>query len=160
MHGNYSRQGGGGGCTGMFCTRQFCTGFILHSLKMSGLSGLKIARGGRSNGPYADSFPLPCHFQGGGGQGLVGGLGGQLEGRKQVSKRSTHACPGMHMQQCPAVPHDHWYDTRVLPYNCLHLMAFVLSTRQSLYATKQEKAPCCYHLSPESPYVCWHSLAK
>ena len=25
-------------------------------------------------------------------------------GRKQVSKRSTHARPGMHMQQCPAVP--------------------------------------------------------
>ena len=39
-------------------------------------------------------------------------------GRKQVSKRSTHARPGMHMQQCPAVPHDHRYDTRVLPYNC------------------------------------------
>ena len=32
-------------------------------------------------------------------------------GRKQVSKRSTHARPGMHMQQCPAVPLDHWYDT-------------------------------------------------
>ena len=39
-------------------------------------------------------------------------------GRKQVSKHSTHARPGMHMQQCPAVPHDHRYDTRVLPYNC------------------------------------------
>ena len=23
--------------------------------------------GGRSNGPYADSLPLSCHFQGGGG---------------------------------------------------------------------------------------------
>ena len=62
-------------------------------------------------------------------------------GRKQVSKRSTHARPGMHMQQCPAVPQDHGYDTRVLPYNCLHLMAFVLSTQQCLYATRQENAP-------------------
>ena len=25
-----------------------------------------FARGGRRNGPYAGSFPLPCHFQGGG----------------------------------------------------------------------------------------------
>ena len=57
------------------------------------------------------------------------------EGRKQVTKRSTHARPGMHMQQCPAVPHDHWYDTRVLPYNCLHPMAFVLSTRPCFFAT-------------------------
>ena len=24
------------------------------------------ARGGCSNGPYLDSFPLPCHCQGGG----------------------------------------------------------------------------------------------
>ena len=80
------------------------------------------------------------------------------EGRKHVSKRSTHARPGMHMQQCPAVPQDRWYDTRVLPYNCLHLMAFVLSTQLCLYATRQEKAPLCNHLSPESPCVCWHSL--
>ena len=58
---------------------------------------------------------------------MGGRLGWMVEmvvrGRKQVSKRSTHARPGMHMQQCPAVPHDHRYDTRVLPYNCLHLMA-------------------------------------
>ena len=25
-----------------------------------------VSRGGRSNMPYANSFPLPCHFQGGG----------------------------------------------------------------------------------------------
>ena len=61
----------------------------------------------------------------------------------------------MHVLVCicsnvEAVPLDHWYDTYVLPYNCLHLMAFVLSTRQCLYATRQEKAPCCYHPSPES----------
>ena len=38
-------------------------------------------RGGRDNGPYADSFPLRCHFQGGGGVwGGGGGVGGQLEG--------------------------------------------------------------------------------
>ena len=29
-------------------------------------------------------------------------------GHKQVSKSSTHARPGMHMQQCSAVPQDHW----------------------------------------------------
>ena len=28
------------------------------------------SREGRSNGPYADSFPLPCHFQGGGWGGV------------------------------------------------------------------------------------------
>ena len=81
-------------------------------------------------------------------------------GRKQVSKRHKHARPGMHMQQCPAVPHDHRYDTRVLPYNCLHLMAFILSTRPCLYATKQEKAPRCCHPASEPPCVCWHSSAK
>ena len=36
--------------------------------------------------------------------GLGCSVGG---GRKQVSKRSTHARPGMHMQQCSAVPRDH-----------------------------------------------------
>ena len=87
---------------------------------------------------------------------LPGGMGPRgvlnyfrgCRGRKQVSKRSTHAGPGMHMQQCPAVPHDHWCDTRVLPYNCLHLMAFILSTRQCLYATRQEKVPCCCYPAP------------
>ena len=48
-----------------------------------------------------------------GGGGALRGWGG---GRKQVSKRSTHARPGMHMQQCSAVPQDRWYDTNVLPY--------------------------------------------
>ena len=28
-------------------------------------------------------------------------------GHKQVSKHSTHSRPGMHMQQCSAVPRDH-----------------------------------------------------
>ena len=31
------------------------------------------ARGGRSDGPYADSLPLSDHFQGGGGGGGSGG---------------------------------------------------------------------------------------
>ena len=47
-----------------------------------------------------------------------GGGGGQ-DGRKHVSKRSTHARSGMHMQQCSAVPSDHWYDTNVLSYKSL-----------------------------------------
>ena len=34
-------------------------------------------------------------------------------------------------------------------YHTLHLMAIVLSTQQCLYATRQEKAPLCNHLSPE-----------
>ena len=33
-------------------------------------------RGGRDNGPCADSFQLWCHFQGGGGWVLGGGGGG------------------------------------------------------------------------------------
>ena len=37
-------------------------------------------RGGRSNGPYADSLPLSDHFQGGGGSGSGGGKGGCQEG--------------------------------------------------------------------------------
>ena len=55
--------------------------------------------------------------------------GPQERGRKQVSKRYTHARPGMHMQQCSAVPCDHWYDTYVLPYNPLHLMALFCQHR-------------------------------
>ena len=40
-----------------------------------------VSRGGRSNGPYADSLPLSDHFQGGGGLGLGGGgEGGCQEG--------------------------------------------------------------------------------
>ena len=34
-----------------------------------------VSRGGRSDGPYADSLPLSDHFQGGGGGGGGGGLG-------------------------------------------------------------------------------------
>ena len=34
------------------------------------------ARGGRSDGPYADSLPLSDHFQGGGGGGGGGGGAG------------------------------------------------------------------------------------
>ena len=61
-------------------------------------------------------------------------------GRKQVSKRSAHARPGMHMQQCSVVPQDHWYDTNVLPYNQLHLMGFVLSVNTTVFACyKTEK---------------------
>ena len=70
------------------------------------------------------------------------------EGRKQVSQRSTHARPGMHMQQCSAVQHDHRYDTRVLPYNCLHLMAFILSTLQCFNATEQVRRPVAAILIP------------
>ena len=39
-------------------------------------------RGGRSNGPYADSLPLSNQFRGGGGGGLgLGGGLGRLKGR-------------------------------------------------------------------------------
>ena len=46
--------------------------------------------GGRSDGPYADSLPLPDHFQGGGGGGWVWGGGGregacQERGRGEAS---------------------------------------------------------------------------
>ena len=56
------------------------------------------------------------------------------------------SAPHMHVLVCicsnvEAVPQDHWYDTDVRPYTCLHLMAFVLSTPQCLYATRQERAP-------------------
>ena len=55
-------------------------------------------RGGRDNGPNADSFPLPCHFQGGGGsgggQGASWGGGGALDpymyGLKWPSHRAHH----------------------------------------------------------------------
>ena len=39
---------------------------------------LPTGGGGRSIGPYTDSFPLSDHFQGGGGGGL--GLGGARKG--------------------------------------------------------------------------------
>ena len=38
-------------------------------------SGSMDTPGARDNGPYADSFPLLCHFHDGGG-GVVPGVGG------------------------------------------------------------------------------------
>ena len=69
--------------------------------------------------------------------GMCGGGGG----RKQVSKRSTHARPGMHMQQCSAVPCDHWYDTYVLPYNPLHLMALFCQHKSVCMLQDRERHP-------------------
>ena len=46
--------------------------------------GVRAPRGGRSNGPYADSLPLSSQFQGGGGGGgggSGGGVWGRLKGR-------------------------------------------------------------------------------
>ena len=45
-------------------------------LKTKSVCDTRGGGGSRDNGPYTDSFPLPCHFQGGG----RGGLGGHLEG--------------------------------------------------------------------------------
>ena len=59
-------------------------------------------------------------------------------GRKQVSKRSTHARPGMHMQQCSAVPCDHWYDTNVLPHKSLHLLA-LFCQHKSVYMLQDKE---------------------
>ena len=50
-------------------------------------------RGGRSNGPYADSFLLPCHFQGGGG-----GLRGQLEGGGGGLEWPSHRADNLEVQ--------------------------------------------------------------
>ena len=49
--------------------------------------------GGRDNGPDADSFPILCHFQGGGGgAGSWGGepLGPYIYGLKWPSHRAHH----------------------------------------------------------------------
>ena len=62
-------------------------------------------------------------------------------GRKQVSKRSIHARSGMHMQQCLAVPQDHWYDTNVLPYNQLHLMALFCQHHSVCMLQDRERHP-------------------
>ena len=46
---------------------------------------------GRSIGPYADSFPLSDHFQGGvGGLGLGGRSGGSQEGGGGASDPNTY----------------------------------------------------------------------
>ena len=43
-------------------------------------SQVQDPRGGRSNGPYADSLPLSSHFQGRGGGLGRGGSGSQPKG--------------------------------------------------------------------------------
>ena len=47
-----------------------------------------MPRGGRSDGPYADSLPLSDHFQGGGGGGggwVWGGRGAAKKGGGEAS---------------------------------------------------------------------------
>ena len=56
-------------------------------------------------GRYAHNA-FSCLMQGGGG-----GVGG-----RQVTKRSTHARPGMQLQPCSAIRCDAWY----LTYQVLH----------------------------------------
>ena len=59
--------------------------------------------GSRSRAAYDVQSPTLCHAP---GQNTTT----EHEwGPKQVSKRSTHVPPGMHMQQCPAVPQDNWW---------------------------------------------------
>ena len=85
----------------------------------------------------------------------------QERGHKQVSKRSTHARPGVHMQQCSAVRQDHRYDTSVLPYNCLHLLGLYFVNTWVFPSYSTDWAPYgCHplpsHSSAERPGVGLH----
>ena len=88
-------EGGEGGVPKLqFCKKTTCSSYVEPWLVAIGGWRLAVgggwwqlvavgARGGCSNRPYADSFPLPCHFQGwggGGGAGSGGGLRGLARG--------------------------------------------------------------------------------
>ena len=68
-------------------------------------------------------------------QGITCGVGG----RTQVNKRSTYARPGMHMQQCPAVPiivlsfPDRY--VHVLSHMLCHGCRVLSTTKGSLHST-------------------------
>ena len=59
-------------------------------------------------------------------------------GRKQVIKRSTHARPGMHMEQCSAVQSLSTMDTSSVSSSLLFGLRFV--GRSRLYSTTQKGA--------------------
>ena len=74
-----------------FCRRTVEDRFPLERMPLACTLGspLNLPRGGRSDGPYADSLPLSDHFHGGGGGGglgLGGGEGGCQEGAMRQRK--------------------------------------------------------------------------